>query len=61
MNKKILAMLIIAGIGVVIQMIITSLYPASEFSFVSGLALAIFGIAIAIQIMLYNKAKKEIS
>jgi len=60
MNKKILIMLIIAGVGVIIQMIISSVYPASEFSFVSGLALAIFGVIMAIQIALYSKVKKEI-
>jgi len=60
MNKKILIMLIIAGAGVIIQMIISSVYPATEFSFVSGLALAIFGVIIAIQIALYSKVKKEI-
>jgi len=54
-------MLIIAGVGVIIQMFISSIYPASEFSFVSGLALAVFGIIIAVQITLYSKAKKEIS
>jgi len=53
-------MLIIADVGVIIQMIISSMYPASEFSFVSGLTLAIFGVTIAIQIALYSKAKKEI-
>jgi len=60
MNKKILIMLVIAGVGVIIQMIISSVYPASEFSFVSGLALAIFGVIMAIQIALYSKVKKEI-
>ena len=60
MNKKILIMLIIAGAGLVIHMIISSLYPASEYSFVFGIALAVFGAIIAIQIVLYNKAKKEI-
>ncbi len=53
-------MLIVAGAGVIIQMIISSVYPASEFSFVSGLALAAFGVILAIQIILYNKVKKEI-
>ena len=60
MNKKILLMLIVAGFGLVFQIIISSIYPASELSFVIGIALAIFGIIIAIQIVLYNKAKKEI-
>ena len=60
MNKKILVMMIIAGIGVIAQMIISSIYPASEVSFALGVALAIFGVIIAIQIILYNKVKKEI-
>ena len=60
MNKKILLMLIIAGVGIIIQMFISSIYPASEISFVLGVALAIFGIIIALQIILYSKAKKEI-
>jgi hypothetical protein len=60
MNKKILIMLIIAGVGLVIQMILTSLYPASQYSFALGIALAIFGIIVAVQIGIYNKAKKEI-
>lgn len=53
-------MLIIAGGGLIIQMILSSLYPASEYSFTLGLALAIFGVIIAIQIALYSKVKKEI-
>ena len=53
-------MLIVAGVGTVIQMIITSIYPASDFSFATGLALAIFGIFVAIQIGMYNKVRKEI-
>ena len=61
MNKKILIMMIIAGIGVPIQIILTSLYPASEYSFTLGVALAIFGVIIAIEIVLYSKVKKEIS
>ncbi|MDH3610680.1 MAG: hypothetical protein OEM79_02840 [Nitrosopumilus sp.] len=60
-NKKILIMLIVAGIGLPIQMIISSLYPASEYSFALGLALAIFGVLIAIEIVLYSKVRKEIS
>ena len=60
MNKKILLMMIIAGVGLVIQMIISSIYRDSESSLVLGIALAIFGIIIAIQITLYSKAKKEI-
>lgn len=59
MNKKILIMLIIAGVGVIIQMIISSMYPASEFSFVSGLALAVFGVIIVIQITLSSKVKRN--
>ena len=59
-SKKILAMIIVAGVGLVIQTIVTSLYPASEFSFTTGLALAIFGVILAIQIGLYSKARKEI-
>jgi len=54
-------MLIIAGIGIIIQMFISSIYPASEISFALGVALAIFGIIIAIQITIYSKTKKEIS
>ena len=53
--------MIIAGIGVPIQIILTSLYPASEYSFTLGVALAIFGVIIAIEIVLYSKVKKEIS
>ena len=53
-------MLILAGAGIIIQMFISSMYPASEISFVFGAALTIFGIIIAIQIALYSKAKKEI-
>ena len=60
-NKKILIMLIIAGMGIIIQMFISSMFPASEISFVLGVALAIFGIIIAIQIMLYSKVKREMS
>jgi len=59
-NKKILLMLIIAGIGLPIQIILSSMYPASEYSFTLGVALAIFGIIIAIEIALYNKVRKEI-
>ncbi len=59
-NKKILLMIFIASIGLVIQMILSSLYPASEYSFTLGVALAIFGIIIAIQIVLYSKVRKEI-
>ena len=60
MNRKILIMLIVAGVGLIIQMIISSLYPASEYSFTLGVALAVFGVIIAIQIGLYNKVRKEI-
>ena len=60
MNKKILIMIIVAGIGLPIQMILASTYPASEYSFTLGIALAIFGILIAIMIILYSKMKKEI-
>ena len=60
MNKKILIMIIIAGIGLSIQIILSSMYPASEYSFTLGVALAIFGIIIAIEIALYNKVRKEI-
>ncbi len=52
--------MIIAGVGLVIQMIISSFYRDSESSFVLGIALAIFGIIIAIQITFYSKVKKEI-
>ena len=61
MNRKILAMMAIAAGGLVIQMIISAIYPASEYSFALGLALAIFGVLIAIEIMLYSKVRKEIS
>ena len=60
MNKRILVMVIIAGVGVIAQMIISSTYPASEISFTLGIALAVFGVIIAIQIILYSKVKKEI-
>ena len=60
-NKKILIMLIVAGTGLPIQMIISSLYPASEYSFALGLALAVFGVIIAIEIVLYSKVRNEIS
>ena len=53
-------MLVVAAVGLVIQMIISSLYPASEYSFTLGIALAIFGVIIAIQIGLYSKVRKEI-
>jgi hypothetical protein len=42
-------------------MIISSLYPASEYSFALGLALAVFGVIIAIEIVLYSKVRNEIS
>ena len=60
MNRKILMMLVIASFGLPIQFVITSVYPASEFSFVYGLSLAIFGIIAAIMIVLYSKVRKEI-
>jgi len=60
MNKKILIMIIIAGIGLPIQIILSSMHLASEYSFTLGVALAIFGIIIAIEIALYNKVRKEI-
>ena len=53
-------MLIIAAIGLPLQMILVSLYPASEYSFTLGVALAIFGIIVAIMIVLYSKVRKEI-
>ncbi|MCH9657251.1 hypothetical protein K0U27_00920 [archaeon] len=59
-NKKILIMLIIAGIALPIQVILTSMYPASEYSFTFGVALAIFAIIVAIMIALYSKVRKEI-
>ena len=61
MNRKILAMMAIAAIGLVIQMIISAIFPASEYSLALGIALAVFGVLIAIEIVLYNKVKKEIS
>ena len=60
MNKKILIMLIIAGVALPIQIILSSIYPASEYSFTLGVALAIFGAITAIMIALYNKVRKEI-
>lgn len=60
-NKKILVMMTIASGGLVIQMIISAIFPASEFSFALGLGLAIFGILIAIEIILYSQVRKEIS
>ncbi len=60
MNKKILIMLTIAGISLPIQMILSSMYPASEYSFTLGVALAIFGVITAIMIVLYSKVRKEI-
>ncbi len=60
MNKKILLMMIIAAVGFVIQMIISTIYRASESSLILGIALAIFGIIIAIEIVLYSKVKKQI-
>lgn len=59
-NKKILIMLIIGSMALPIQMILTSMYPASEYSFTFGVALAIFAIIAAIMIALYSKARKEI-
>ena len=59
-NKKILAMIIVAGGGLMVQIIITSIYPASEFSFTTGFVLAIFCVILAIQIRLFSKARKEI-
>jgi len=53
-------MLVIGSIGLPILFVITSVYPASEFSFVYGLGLAIFGIITAIMIVLYSKVRKEI-
>ena len=53
-------MMILASIGLVIQIILSSIYPASEYSFTFGVALAIFGIIIAIMIVMYNKVRKEI-
>jgi hypothetical protein len=59
-NKKILFMMFLASFGLVIEMLLVSFYPASEYSFTLGVALAIFGIIIAIQIVLYSKVRKEI-
>ena len=53
-------MMIVAGVGLPIQITLSSMYPASEYSFTFGVALAIFGIIIAIMITMYNKARKEI-
>ena len=52
--------MIIAAVGFVIQMIISTIYRASESSLILGIALAIFGIIIAIEIVLYSKVKKQI-
>ena len=60
MNKKILITLIIAGMALPIQMILSLMYPASEYSFTLGVALAIFGIITTIMIVLYSKVRKEI-
>jgi len=60
-NKKILFLMFLASFGLVIEMLLVSFYPASEHSFTLGVALAIFGIIIAIQIALYSKVRKEIS
>ena len=57
MDKKILVMLIVAALGLPIQVLLTSWYPASDLSFITGLSLAVFGIAIAIQISLYSRKK----
>ena len=53
-------MIIVAGGGLMVQIIITSIYPASEFSFTTGFVLAIFCVILAIQIRLFSKARKEI-
>jgi len=53
-------MLIIGGIAFPIQMILTSMYPTSEYSFTFGVALVIFAIIVAIMIALYSKARKKI-
>ncbi len=60
-SKKILLMMVLGFVGLVIQIILSSLYPASEYSFTLGIGLAIFGIIIAIMIILYSKARNEIS
>ena len=53
-------MLTIGGIALPIQMILSLMYPASEYSFTLGVALAIFGVITAIMIVLYSKVRKEI-
>lgn len=53
-------MIIIAGIGLPIQLLLSLMYPASEYSFTLGVALAIFGVIIAIEIALYSKVRKDI-
>lgn len=60
MNKKILIMMVIAAVGLPIQMVLVSIYPASEYSFTFGVALAIFAVITAIEIALYSKVRKEI-
>ena len=61
LNKKILLMMTLGGVGLVIQLILSSLYPASEYSFTLGVALAIFAIITAIMIVLFGKTKKDFS
>jgi len=58
---KILIMMAIAGGGFYIQLVITCMYTVSEFSFTLPIALAIFGIIVTIQIILYSKVRKEIN
>ena len=53
-------MLAIASIGLPLQIILVSLYPTSEYNFTLGVALAIFGMIVAIMIVLYSKVRKEI-
>jgi len=57
-NKKILVMMIIGAVGLVFQMVMSSFYRDSESSLVLGIALAAFGIMVAIQIVIYSKVKK---
>ena len=52
--------LLIIVVGVIAQIIISLVYPASEISFALGIALTVFGVIIAIQIILYSKVKNEI-
>ena len=59
-SKKILLMMAVAMAGFAVQTAITLAYPASEFAFTTGLALAIFCVVVAVQIGLYSRVRKEV-